>query len=215
MSLQHCCWASHRIAEQVTIVNLVDLRGSWGIFCIITWNRIGDKPFYIYIDIIMATHGWSVANTEGDCNVSIYMYIYIFRAITITLRISYRSPVSSHYIYIYLYIKWLVAYSIPSYYKKNPSRPTQSKATKLTVVTWCAIWCEAQQQCWRLIATFENEHMCYLCSWLCIHDQINMHTCILNYVYMQDNYVYTYTQLCIHVYLIMYTCIDNYVYMYT
>ena len=31
-SLQHCCWASHQIAEHVTIVNLVALRGSWGIF---------------------------------------------------------------------------------------------------------------------------------------------------------------------------------------
>ena len=31
VSLQHCCWASYQIAEQVTIVNLVALCGSWGI----------------------------------------------------------------------------------------------------------------------------------------------------------------------------------------
>ena len=31
VNLQHCCWASYQIAEQVTIVNLVALRGSWGI----------------------------------------------------------------------------------------------------------------------------------------------------------------------------------------
>ena len=31
VSLQHCCWASYQIAEQVTIVNLVALRMSWGI----------------------------------------------------------------------------------------------------------------------------------------------------------------------------------------
>ena len=31
VSLQHCCWASYQIAEQVTIVNLVALRGSWGV----------------------------------------------------------------------------------------------------------------------------------------------------------------------------------------
>ena len=62
VSPQHCCRASYQIAKQFTIVNLVALRGSWGIFWIITWNRIGDKLLY--------------------------------RAIKITLRISYRSPVS-------------------------------------------------------------------------------------------------------------------------
>ena len=31
VSLQHCCWASYQIAEQVSIVNLVALRESWGI----------------------------------------------------------------------------------------------------------------------------------------------------------------------------------------
>ena len=31
VSLQHWCWASYQIAEQVTIVNLVALCGSWGI----------------------------------------------------------------------------------------------------------------------------------------------------------------------------------------
>ena len=31
VSLQHCCWAPYQFAEQVTIINLVALRGSWGI----------------------------------------------------------------------------------------------------------------------------------------------------------------------------------------
>ena len=31
VSLQHCCWASYQIVEQVTIVNLVALLRSWGI----------------------------------------------------------------------------------------------------------------------------------------------------------------------------------------
>ena len=43
------------------------------------------------------------------------------------------------------------------YYKNIPLDPR--KATKLIIVTCSAIWCEAQQQCWRLIATFEKEHM--------------------------------------------------------
>ena len=55
-------------------------------------------------------------------------------------------------------------------------------------------------------ATIERERMCYLCTRLCIHDGINMYTCIVYHVYMQDIYVhmqdnYVYMQ-------------DNYVYMY-
>ena len=46
--------------------------------------------------------------------------------------------------------------------KKIPVDPR--KATKLTIATCSAIWCEAQQQCWGPIATFEKEHMFYLCS---------------------------------------------------
>ena len=53
-------------------------------------------------------------------------------------------------------------FDFPSYYKNKTLDPR--KATKLTIVTCAAIWCEAQQQCWRPIATFEKEHMCYLRS---------------------------------------------------
>ena len=40
------------------------------------------------------------------------------------------------YIYTYTYIQWLVAFSIPTYYKKNPSRPTQSHR-----IDYCHLLC--------------------------------------------------------------------------
>ena len=81
------------------------------------------------------------------------------------------------------------------------------KATKLTIVTSSAIWYEAQQQCWRITCNIRKKDMCYMCSWLCIHDKINMYTCVLNYVYMQDIYVYMQDN---YVYVQ-----DNYVYIIT
>ena len=109
-------------------------------FFIITWNRTGDKQLYIIIIIIII---------YNHINNYIYNYIYI---IVIMMNIyNGLSPIRFQVII-----------------RKIPLDPR--KATKLTIVTCSAIWCEAQQQFCRPIATFEKEHMCYLCSWLCIHD---------------------------------------------
>ena len=146
MGLQHCCWASHQIAEQVTIVNLVALRGSSGIFYNNSENRIGDKALYIII----------------------YKYIYIYNLYIIIYHI-YTLYMYIYNSYIIMYIMACRLFDFPSYYKKN-SRPTQSHQIDYCNLRCSAIWYEAQQQCWGPIATFEKEHMCYLCSWLCIYD---------------------------------------------
>ena len=67
-SLQHCCCLLSPIpnAEQATIVNLVTLRGSWGLF-------------------------WIINNLESNRDKPVY------QSITITLRISYQSPVSGSF----------------------------------------------------------------------------------------------------------------------
>ena len=39
-------------------------------------------------------------------------------------------------------------------------------------------------------ASVLQTHLQHLCTWLCIHDQMNIYKCILIYVYMQDNDVY-------------------------
>ena len=73
------------------------------------------------------------------------------------------------------------------------------------------------KQCCNLIwdspAAFESERTLYKCfDYVYIHDKIKMYLCILNHVYIQDDYIYiqdnfVYMQvICIHVYLNMYTC---------
>ena len=55
-------------------------------------------------------------------------------------------------------------------------------------------------------------HLQHFKANVCVYDQINMYTCILSYVYMQDNYVYMQDN-CVYMQDIYVYMQDNYVYM--
>ena len=80
----------------------------------------------------------------------------------------------------------------------NPPFPRPTHTYQIVCSKLCGYWIGGSAVVLHTFpATLERERLCYLCTWLCIHD-LNMYTCILHHVYMPNDYIHA-SWFCLHV----------------